>query len=66
MVLFNQLLKGWDNVIHSFPNGICPKVSTITRLEFELVYYEVAVKHFSHCTMGTPPLPPPPQFRNSI
>ena len=37
--------------IHSFPNGICPKVKA--RLEYELVYYDSAVYHFNHNTTRT-------------
>ena len=33
---------------HIFPKCISPKVNVISRLEFELIYYEAAVRHLSH------------------
>ena len=33
--------------VHIFPKGISPKVNVIAWLEFELVYFEAAVQHFS-------------------
>ena len=39
--------------VHTFPNGINLKASAIARLEFELVYYDVAVQHMSHYTTIT-------------
>ena len=33
------------------------KVNVIPRLEFELTYFESAVKLFSHYDLGTPPPP---------
>ena len=38
---------------HAFPLGTCPSVNVTARLEFELAYYDVVVKHVSHCTTGT-------------
>ena len=35
------------------PLGICPKVNVITRLEFELAYYDSAVHRFNHYTTRT-------------
>ena len=37
-----------DKRVHTFPKGIGPKVNVIMRAEFELAYFEVTVKHFSH------------------
>ena len=37
-----------------FPNGICPKVNVIERLEFELGYWDSEVKRFSHHTTRSP------------
>ena len=34
--------------VHTFPNGICPKVNVIARLEYELAYYDSAVHRFNH------------------
>ena len=34
--------------VHAFPKGISPKVNVIVGLEFELAYYDVAVKQVSH------------------
>ena len=31
--------------VHTFPKGISPKVIVKIQLEFELVYYDVAVEH---------------------
>ena len=50
------LTHSWeDKGVHTFPMGICPKVNVITRLEFELVYYDFAVHRFNHYTTRTPP-----------
>ena len=38
-----------DKRVHTFPKGISPKGNIIARLEFELAYYDVTVKHLSHC-----------------
>ena len=45
-----------DKGVHTFPNGICPKVNVIARLEYELVYYDSAVHRFNHYTTRTPPI----------
>ena len=29
-----------DEWVHTFPNGICPKLNVLKRLEFELAYYD--------------------------
>ena len=42
-----------DKGVHTFPKCISLKVNVIERLEFELVYYDVTVRHFSHYTIGT-------------
>ena len=52
VTLFNQHLKG----IHTFPNGICPKINVIEWLEFELFYFENVGLRFICYTMGTPHL----------
>ena len=50
------LTHSWeDKGVHTFPKGICPKVNVITRLEYELAYYESAVHCFNHFTTRTPP-----------
>ena len=41
--------------VHVFPKGISLKVNVIARLEFELLYYDVAVQCICHDTTGTPP-----------
>ena len=33
---------------YNFPKGICPKMNSITRLEFELIYCEATVQQFNH------------------
>ena len=43
-----------DKGVHTFPNGICPKVNVIVRLEYELAYYDFAVHRFNHYTTRTP------------
>ena len=45
-MLFNPKLGGEG--VCTFPKGIRPKVIAVTLLEFELIYYDVAVPHFSH------------------
>ena len=50
MVLFNQLLGESIRQFISFPKVISPKVNVIARLEFELAYYDIAVKCISHNT----------------
>ena len=50
------LTHSWeDKGVHTFPNGICPKVNIITRLEFELAYCDSAVHRFNHYTTRTSP-----------
>ena len=41
-------------MIHAFPKGISPKVNVLARLEFELAYYDVKLKHVRHNTMENP------------
>ena len=43
-----------DEEVHAFPKGISPKINVITRLEFKLANFKVAVEHFSNYVMGTP------------
>ena len=41
--------------VRTFSMGISSKVNVIAQLEFELVYNDVAVQHFSHyATMSSP------------
>ena len=47
-VLFNPSVGGRDKRVHVFPKGYNPKVSVIAKLEFDLVYYDVAVLHISY------------------
>ena len=50
-----HLTHSWeDKGVHTFPKGICPKVNVITRLEYELAYYDSAVHCFNHYTTRTP------------
>ena len=50
------LTHSWeDKGVHTFPQGICPKVNVIERLEFELAYYDSAIHRFNHYTTRTPP-----------
>ena len=45
-----------DKGVHTFPKDICPKMSVIARLEFELAYYDFAVKGFNnYASRITPP-----------
>ena len=39
--------------IHTFPKDTSPKAKGIARLEFELTYFEGAILHLSHYSMGT-------------
>ena len=39
--------------VHNFILGISLKVNVILQLEFELSYFEITVKHFSHYARGT-------------
>ena len=41
--------------VHTFPEAISSKMSTIVRLEFELVYYDVVVQYVSPYDAGTNP-----------
>ena len=46
-------------MLFSYKNGsgtICPKVNVIARLEYELAYYDSAVRRFNHYTTRTLPL----------
>ena len=53
-VKFNLLPEG-SLEIHTFLKGIIPKVSLITRLEFDLAYYNVADRHVNHSVSKTYP-----------
>ena len=54
---FSYLNNSWeDKEVHTFPQGICPKVNVIARLEYELAYYDSAVHRFNHYTTRTPPV----------
>ena len=39
--------------IHIFPEGICPKMNVIARLEFELAYVETTIHHLSYYVFVT-------------
>ena len=53
---WSYLTHCWeDKGVRTFPNGICPKAIVITRVEFELAYYDSAVQCFNRCTTRTPP-----------
>ena len=53
--LMPNLNHSWeDKGVHTFPQGICPKVNVIARLEYELVYYDSAIHRFNHYTTRTP------------
>ena len=56
MVLFNLELVGVDKEIHSFSNGLCPKVNVMAQMKYELAYYDIAVQYVSHSTTGPPPV----------
>ena len=44
----------WDvKGVHTFSKGICPKENVIARLEFELAYYDFAIKLFNEDTPYT-------------
>ena len=45
-----------DKVVHIFLKSIRTKVNVIAQLEFELVYFEAAVRYFSHNATGTSPV----------
>ena len=38
-----QPIIWWIRVVHTFPNGINPKVNVIARLEMELTYYDFKI-----------------------
>ena len=39
------LTHSWvDKRVHTFPKGICQKMNVIARLEFELAYYDSAIR----------------------
>ena len=43
------LTYSWeDTSVHTYPQGISPKVNVIERLEFELGKFEAIIQHFSH------------------
>ena len=48
---FKKILR--DKEVDAFSKGINPKVNIIAWQEFELIYYDVAVQHINHYTMGT-------------
>ena len=56
-----HLINGWsDKGSVPFPKGISAKVNVIVWQEFELIYFEAAVQHFSHYATETPTI----QFNN--
>ena len=53
---WHYLTHSWeDKGVHTFPEGICPKVNVIARLEYELAFYDSAVRRFNHYTTMTTP-----------
>ena len=48
-----QLIVRWDKEVHTFPNGISPKVNVMVRLEFELIYYDVTVQQVNNSATET-------------
>ena len=42
-----------DKWVRTFPNGINPKINAIARLDFELMYFDVATQHFNHYATDT-------------
>ena len=49
------LFYNWEEKgVHTFPKGIFPKVNVISRLEYELAYYDSAVHRFNYYTTRTP------------
>ena len=52
----DYLTHRWeDKGIHTFPKAICPKENARVRLEFELAYYDSAVRRINHYTKRTSP-----------
>ena len=47
-LIHNSCVGGCLGRVHIFPKGISPKENVIAWLEFEFVYYGVAVRHFTH------------------
>ena len=43
-------------MVHTFSKGISLKVNRLARLEFELIYYDVAVQYISHYATKTLPI----------
>ena len=41
-------------MVHSFSKGISLNVNVITRVRFELTYFEAQVQHFNHYANGLP------------
>ena len=52
VILFNPPIGRFKGV-HTLTNDISPKVNVIVQLEFEFVYLEAAVLHFSHYATET-------------
>ena len=44
-----------DEGVHTFPEGINPKVNVKVRLGFELVCSDIIIQHISHYVTGTNP-----------
>ena len=53
VILFNPYLR--YKGVHTFPKSIYPKVNAVRRLDFEFVYYDLAVQRFKHFTTWTLP-----------
>ena len=43
-----------DELFHTFPRISNPKMNVRVPLEFDFVYYVIAVHHVSHYALGTP------------
>ena len=55
--LWLYLTYSWeDKGCHTFPNGICPKVNVIARLEFEIANYDSRIHRFIYYTTKTSPV----------
>ena len=44
-----------DMRVHTFPDGINPKVNIIVRMDFELAFFEAEFQHLSHYAARTYP-----------
>ena len=54
LIIASGIIKtiiGGDKGVHTFPRDFSLKVNAVTRLEFEHIYYDVAVQHVSHYSL---------------